>query len=340
MATLNYTARLQNLQNRRYDLELNESATTRAFSDKSIPENVRYLVESMLPIDQKYNEKTKTAANNVQKHLQNGFNLHFNRVYKTQGSILTGTNIKVHSDFDLLTIIDRYHYPEGQPTNPYRDSNPKEDIQELWDQAVAILKGIYDEVDDSGEKSIAVFNKSLKRKVDIVPCYWYHSNKYDETQDEYYKGIYLYDFKLKIKTKKDYPFATIHQVNAKGDNTTDGSRRGIRLLKTLKADNESIGLSSFHLTSLVHGIQNTDIMYNKGSEMSIARAMSSTIKRLIDDPIYRKSIKCPISIETPFEKDEVVAELKKLKEDLDTLIEDASKEIIHSSAVQKTLLTY
>ena len=154
------------------------------------------------------------------------------------------------------------------------------------------------------------------------------------------RGIYLYNFKQKMRTKKDYPFATVSQVNTKGDLTADGSRRGIRLLKTLKADNEAIGLSSFHLTSLVHAIENTRLAYIPGNELQIARAVSDQMTRLINDSTYRKSILCPIEIETPFQKDELVVELKKLKDDLDVLIEDASKEIISSIPLQKAILTY
>lgn len=340
MATLDYTKRLINLQNRKFDKELNESHISKSFSSRDIPDNVKYLVESMRPIDSKYNAKTLEAASRVQKHMQDGFKLHFNRVYKTQGSVRTGTNIKVHSDFDLLTIIDKYHYPEESNGNSYTDSNPDEDIVELRRQATKILKGIYDEVDDSGEKSISIFNKSLNRKVDIVFCFWYHSKKYEESKDEYYKGVYLYKFPSKTKVK-DYPFATIQNVNYKGDNTIDGSRRGIRLLKNLKADSEnSIALSSFHLTTIVHQIENSRLLYLAGNELKIAKAMSNEMNTILHDDAYRKALKCPIGIESPFSKDETIFEIKKLKADLDSLIEDSAKEILSSQVIEKAILSY
>lgn len=341
MAIKNYTQRLANLQNRKFDSELNESLISKSFSSKEIPDNVKYLVESMRPIDKKYNEKTIEAASRVQKHLENGFNLHFKRAYKTQGSVTTGTNIKVHSDFDLLTVINSYYYPEeSDPKNVYTYSDPNEDIIELRKQAVNILKSIYDEVDDSGEKSISIFNKSLNRKVDVVFCYWYHSKKYEETKSEYYKGIYLFKFPTKTKIK-DFPFATIENVNYKGDNTSDGSRRGIRLLKNLKADSDlKINLSSFQLTSIVHSIDDELIKYSVGEELKIALAMSKEMEKLINSSIYRKSVKGPNGTENPLEKDETVIEIKKLKSDLDSLIEDSSKEILSSPIVKRAILTY
>ncbi|MDI1255392.1 MAG: hypothetical protein PSV16_04765 [Flavobacterium sp.] len=341
MAIQNYTQRLENLQARKFDRELNESLISKSFSSKDIPDNVKYMVESMRPIDSKYNEKTIEAAQRVQAHLEKGFDLHFKRAYRTQGSVRTRTNIKVHSDFDLLVIIDRYHYPqESDPNNTYTSSDPNEDIIELRKQAVKILKDIYDEVDDSGEKSISIFNKSLNRKVDIVFCFWYHSNKYNETNNEHFRGVYLYKFPTKTRLK-DFPFATINNVNHKGDTTFDGSRRGIRLLKNLKADSDpKICLSSFHLTTIVHSIESVLINYSNGEELKIAQEISKELQKLIDSSTYRKSVTSPNGLENPLEDDSLLPELKKLKADLDSLIEDSAKEILSSATIKRAILTY
>ncbi len=88
-------------------------------------------------------------------------------VLQAQGSVMTNTNIKVYSDFDLLAIVDRYHYAQTV-NDPYTASDPDTDIQEMWKQGKTILSGIYDEVDASNPKCISVINKSLNRKVDVV----------------------------------------------------------------------------------------------------------------------------------------------------------------------------
>ena len=274
MAIINYRQRLQNIQDRKFDRELKESVVSKTFSSQEIPENIKYLAESMRKIDQQYNSKTYDAANRVQKHLEDNLSLHFNRVYRTQGSVITNTNIKVHSDFDLLTIVDKYHYNEPLVKNSsdYTQSDPDEDILELRSQSTKIMREIYDDVDSSGKKGISIFNKSLNRKVDLVFCFWYHTQKYIETKNEYYKGIYLYEFPFKRRIL-DYPFAHINNVNHKGDNTNDGARKGIRLLKNLKADSDrKIDLTSFHLTSLVHSIENELLNYSFGNEILIAKA--------------------------------------------------------------------
>jgi len=345
MATLNYTKRLSNLQTRKFDQELHESVLSKSFGTRDLPDDVKYLVESMLPIDNKYNNKTIEAAEMVKKHLENKFQLHFNRAYRTQGSVKTSTNIKVHSDLDLLAIIDKYFYPEKSNGNVYTESDPNVDIKEFRKQATTILKGIYDEVDDTGEKCISVFNKNLHRKIDVVFGFWYNTEEYEKTKNggnyEYYRGIYLYKFPNGPR-EKDFPFAHISQVNYKGDQTADGSRKGIRLLKNLRADSESKieNLKSFHLTTIVHSIETNNLIYSPGNEVTIAREISGQMKRIIENPAYRKEIKSPNGTEHPLIKDELVADIKNLKEDLDILIEDASKDILTSPTIRKAILTY
>lgn len=345
MATLDYTKRLANLQSRKFDSLLNESLISKSFSAKDLPDNVKYMVESMRPIDQKYNSKTIEAADNVQTHLQKGFDLHFNRAYRKQGSVKTDTNIRVHSDIDLLTIIDKYFYPEISNGNNYTASDPHDDIKELRKQATKILKDVYHEVDDSHDKCISIFNKSLKRKVDIVFGFWYNTEEYEKSKgvnnNEYYRGIYLYKFPNGPR-ELDYPFAHLHQVNSKGDNTSDGSRRGIRLLKTLRADSdvEFKNLKSFQLTTIVHSIDSANLNYSPGNELNIAKVVSAEIGNILYNPNYRKTIKSPNGTEKPLAKDEIVPEIKLLKADLDTLIEDSSKEILNSQVIEKAILTY
>jgi hypothetical protein len=243
---------------------------------------------------------------------------------------MTDTNIKVHSDFDLLTIIDRYHYnaADVETTNTYTDSDPNLDIKDLRKQSTSIMKNIYDEVDDSGTKSIAIFNKSLNRKVDIVFCYWFHTSDYVQTQNEYYRGVYLYDFPKETKIK-DYPFAHIKQVNNKGDNSNDGSRKSIRLLKSLKSDSDQkIDLSSFHITTIVHNMPEADLYYDRrGKEILIAKNTSDYIERLIEDQNLRSSLTSPNGTEKPFNKDGKVEDLKKMKLELDNLLIDVYEDI-------------
>lgn len=338
MATLNYKQRLTNLQQRRFDQELNEAILTKSFSRSDIPDDIKYLAEIMKPISKKSTDKTIEAAGRVQTHLESKYQLSFSRAYRTQGSIMTNTHIKV-SDFDLLIIIDGYHYlAPGLPTiSPYK-GEPQTDISELRKQSLLLLEDIYDEVDDTNEKCITIFNKSLRRKVDVVFGFWYNTQKYNETNNEFYRGI---KFKTN-QTQPDYPFAHITIVNGKGDTTADGSRMGIRLLKTLREDCEEnlSELKSFHLTSLIHSIDNGWLSYSSGGEIKIAQAISQHIDRVLNDSEFRKAIDSPNRIEKQVISTALLPNLERLKIDLDTLIEDATKDLQRSAYLQKTIITY
>lgn len=341
MAALDYNKRLANLQSRRYDPGLREYAVTNKFSASDVPADVKYLFESMRPIDQKYNAKTIQAAENVRTHLERDFNLHFQRDHRTQGSVKTNTNIRVHSDFDLLTIVKKYFYEETNSGTVYTATDPNDDIVEMRKQATTIMKKQYDKVDDTGDKCISIENQNLHRKVDIVFGFWYSTDEYKKSNNEYYRGVDLYNFKIKQR-QRDYPFATMSNVNYKGDQTLDGSRKGIRLLKNLRADSDTDFklLKSFQLTTIVHGIDDHLLVYYQGSELKIAQEVSEQLKKLIEDPAYRVSLQSPNGIERPLSSADTVPELIKLKADLDLLIEDAAKDIAGSYNLQRTILSY
>ena len=336
---INYTKGLQNIQNRKFDGALNESLTTKSFSSTDIPENIKYLWESMQEIPAKSNAKTIDAGERVKTHLEQELKLHFKRDYRTQGSVTTKTNIAVHSDYDLLTIVGKYHYvvPPLTVTNPYTDSNPDTDIKDLRSQAEKILRNWYDEVEPKG-KSIKIFNKALYRYVDVVCGFWNNTTDYEQTDSEVNRGIYLYDFD-KNKKVPDYPFAHIYYVNQKGDQTNDGSRKAIRLLKNVKKDSDvKINLSSFILTTIVHSIDYRKLFYTTGSELSITQTISDQLNILINDSSYRSQIKSPNRTETPL-TDETVPEMQKLKNDLDAIIRDSAREL-SSTLVKARMLNY
>jgi hypothetical protein len=338
MAMLNYNKRLANINNRKFDAGLNESVSSKLFSSRVLPENIKYLVESMSAIGPKYNSRTIEAADRVKNHLEKGLDLHFTRAYRNQGSVVTKTNIKTHSDFDLLAVVNKYFYPAPAVPNPYpyTDSDPNSDIKLLRSQSLSILKSVYDEVDDSGEKCICIFNKDLHRYVDVVFAFWYNTEEYEKNNNEHYRGVKL----THSHATPDFPFAHANNVNYKGDSTEDGSRRAIRLLKNLAADSDTEIklLRGFHFTTVVHDIANELIRYNKINDIAIAMAVSSQLDRIINEAVYRVLLKSPNGTEYPLTKDGMVDEFILIKKDLDTLIADSSNEYTTSNTIRNTIL--
>ena len=268
---------------------------------------------------------------------------HLRRTYRTQGSVETKTNIKIHSDYDLLLIIEGYRFVEiHDPTSTYTATVPDDDIALLRKEATRVLKQIYDEVDETGPKSISILNKHLNRKVDVVFCFWYDSQTFITTKREFHRGVHLYDFPQRRKVPADYPFATIENVNSKGDLTNDASRKGIRFLKTIRADKEDEIkiLKGFHLMSLVHDIENHQLSGAPGNEIQIASKISEKLGRLIGSPSERKSLRSPNKMETPLADDNTLPELKLLKNEVDTIIEDTVQEIRRGLSTQSSFANY
>ncbi|WP_295119295.1 hypothetical protein [uncultured Chitinophaga sp.] len=337
---VNYSKRLQNVQNRKFDRGLNESLTSQSFAKRDLPENMKYLLEAMRPIGKKYNDRTIAAAEAVQNHLENGYNLHFLRTYRRQGSVETNTNIEAHSDIDLLTIIGRYHFlAPGIPNNdPYTYSEPQDDIKLLRTQSNLILSRQYDEIDNSGEKCLSIFNKHYQRKVDVVFAFWYSTPEYISLLDERRRGILIGS----RHAKADYPFAHIDAVNNKGNHTFDGSKMAIRLLKTLKADADTDWdlLKSFQLTTIVHSMNNNSLLFLHSNQIQIASAISEHLSRIIDDRDFRRGIWSPNSSELPLLDEKIVPQLVMLKRDLDELIIDTSNELRNSFFIKQAMQSY
>ena len=77
----------------------------------------------------------------------------------------------------------------------------------------------------------------------------------------------------------------------------------------------------------------------RGKEILIANSISNQLAKIISDSQYRKEIKCPNGTEMPFKDDSIVTELIKIKKDLDSLLEDISREL-HSPINKRELLIY
>ena len=135
----------------------------------------------------------------------------FNPDFKYQGSVPCNTHIKYHSDIDLLVIIDKFEIFENSARirNRYM-GDPKEDLTNLRAVCIEILKKSYSVADiEKNSKSIKISGGSLRRHIDVVPANWYNSEKWYDTEIDYYRGIQIFDNKTKER-HKNFPFLNIH----------------------------------------------------------------------------------------------------------------------------------
>lgn len=322
----NYKRRLEQLYSRRYNEVTQRRLFSESFNDPSIGDRAKYVFESMLPVEPNYTMKTMVASDKVETHLKREINQSISFEY--QGSVTTDTHIKIHSDIDLLVIIENFYSLETPqiPVSPYL-GNPCEDMKSLRVDCYSVLNNIYKEVDNSNSKSIAVELTSPKRKVDVVVCNWFNSNTYKSSNNPINRGIQLYDKKKDLRENPDYPFLHIKNVNDKGENTSGGFKKLVRLLKTLKVDTAgtAIKLSSFKITGLLYDIPNE---YFNVDDLKLLHVAKDQLYQVITNDDYREQIKSPNHTEYVFGKDGIeVTELKKLLLEVEEIIQDVSEEL-------------
>jgi hypothetical protein len=330
----NYSKKLEKLEARRKDEVLEKSYLSKSFSDNAFKyqESTRYALESMQEVDPNTRNIAMTDAQKIIDCLNIGlakYSLHVE--FRLQGSVETNTNIKFHSDIDILIftkLFERLEFPQ-KPVSPYT-GDTLADMIGLKSKSVETLKNSsYSNVDDSKGKAITISISKPKRKVDVVPANWFNSNDFNKTGIPYYRGVQLFDSKEKKHLVDDYPFLHIQKVNEKDVRVGGSLKKLVRLLKTLKADaeTEEIKLSSFEITSIIYNISEKELFVNSGKDLSLLPFASEQLRKLIDDKIYRNAMLSPNGKELVFPDDKKVDELKKLKLELDALIVDVTAEL-------------
>ncbi len=328
----NYTKRLENLKKRRTDDGIIQKAyLSESFAKAEFSESVKYALESMKPIEASYTKNTILASEKVQANLTKGFvEKKLSVTYRHQGSVETDTSIKLHSDIDLLVITEKYHSlePPLVPASPYQ-GDPLADLKELRTESYSILNSVYKQVDDSKAKAIQVFPTDPKRKVDVVVANWYNSVDYSNTYgSEKLRGIHIYD-KKKHSRQADFPFLHITKVNEKDTNVNGGLKKLIRLLKTLKVDADyDINLTSFEITSMLYDMSLISLIKSEYQSLMLLPEASKQLDKIITEKSYREALQSPNGKELVFGiNTEKIIEIKKLKLELDELIQDITEEL-------------
>ena len=95
-------------------------------------------------------------------------------------------------------------------------------------------------------------------------------------------------------------------------------------MKTIKADADyEINLSSFEISSCMYCIPTQDLYLLEDFQLRLLPLASSHLNLIITNDDYRKNIKSPNGKEIVFQdSDNKVVELKKLKREVDEIIDD------------------
>lgn len=327
-----YNKRIESLNKRRYDDTIRKAVLSESFFSESFGKTTKYVLESMKEIDSNYTKNTYEASSKIQVHLKTGLNADGIEVeFEHQGSVPMNTHIKLHSDIDLVVIHNGFFSlePPLTPSIPY-NGNPIDDLKQLREKCFKILNGIYEQVDNSNSKSIAVYPTQPKRKVDVVQANWYDSIEYvNSGRLKKFRGFNIYDYHANIR-KTDFPLLNISNINDKDVLVRGSLKRSIRFLKTLKVDADyEIKLSSFEISTIAYNIDNYTLNKSQNQSIALLPVLSNHLNEVITNKFYRDSIFSANGKEQVFKdcNDSKVLELKKLKREVDEIIEDLKEEI-------------
>ncbi len=260
-------------------------AIQKAFSDElstlSYSDVLTFIRVAMKGVEPEYTQKSKDAGERVKEHLLKELT---DVTFKYQGSVMTNTHIKGHSDIDLLTICEKFYTHDSSNikellNTPVRrekfrqasieklekevntsnyTGNSLEDLKKMRLDSEKILLDVYKICDISHAKAIKITNLSLKRDVDIVIANWYDdvSSIINDKGDS--RGIQIYNKEKNKKEKADFPFISINRINERSTSTNGRLKKMIRFLKNVKAISEhEIDLSSFDINAICYDIDPT-----------------------------------------------------------------------------------
>lgn len=251
-------------------------------SSISYADVLKYVRFAMTGVDAAYTQKSKEAGENVKKHLISGGIIDADFEY--QGSVMTNTHIKGHSDIDLLVVSDQFYGWNQLEVNSLLNNpmtfikyntiqigNLQEEIRKtpyqgddlqnlaaLRNRSENILFKKYSECDTTKPKSIKIKNKDLNREVDVVIANWFddaNSIIYNKGSN---RGIQVYNKIENSRGKVDFPFLSIERINEKSTFTQGRLKKMIRFIKNIKFSSpycNSINLNSFDFNAICYDIE-------------------------------------------------------------------------------------
>jgi len=346
----NYNDLVKGIQNRTNPDMINESelfeekfsAGLKQPSNKKVLE---YIKRAMHGVEVRYTERTIEAGKKVMKHLkENNPNIE----YRFQGSVMTNTHIKGHSDIDLLQITNTFYSHDSRDVfnDAYNSfhfnsieknrilnllnssiftGSPNNTLSDLRKTAEVVLQNNYKYVNINKSKSIEVKPTNPPRLVDVVTASYYETVKSVTKSDLAEKGIQVYDKENDTRLDVDYPFLKIKLVNEKDKSVNGRLKKMIRFIKNIKVDSgyseQLKELTSFDITSICYAIPAVE--YMQKSYIELVPVLLGYFEKIIIDSDYRNSLISVDGTEPIFKgKDEKVRVLGLLLKELFEIVQD------------------
>lgn len=238
-----------------------ESYQTRAQSQK----NTQYALGAMQEVGPDYTRISVETAERVGNQLNRALTaLGWSVSFDLQGSVPCNIHIRGVSDVDLLIFDERFHTydPSGVRAQRGAFSTPVpytalDAMLALRAQVEISLEDKFPaaDIDFEGGKAVKISGGSLARPVDVVPSYWHDTAEYQRSNQKHDRAVNVLDKKVP-NTIKNMPFKHIMLITDRDTQALSGTKKAIRLCKSVKADaideGKDIPLSSFDIASILY----------------------------------------------------------------------------------------
>lgn len=290
-----------------------------------LPTSIRYAVMSMQMMDPAHTEISLREGARVRNHIEK--ELPGDIDYRFQGSVINRTDIRSHSDIDLLCITKAFYYlAPGQKTAYPWTGNPAKHLKDQRDASAKRLDTSFPAASVSdGSKSISITGGSLARKVDIVAAAWNNTLDYLNTNDETYRAIKILDSSGQANNgwgdlPQNQPFLHNKLLDERDAETCGSFRKAARLMKCLKYD-ESINISSFDIVAIAYRMDTATLINCSSNQLMIVAVCCEFCRHLLDATALRESLMVPDQSRRIFKPEGLTStsDLEKLWQALRTL---------------------
>lgn len=358
----NYTQRLAKLRNRRLGIDspttlaksldfAERSRLTESYERRGKTDAIKYALGAMQELEPKYTAISIEEGERVRNQLQNGLAAAGIPVsFEPQGSVPINIHIRFASDVDLLVLHEAFVTldwagPGASTYTRLSGSTPLEDVTTLRSKCEFILEQKFPavKVDKSGAKSICLTGGSLQRKVDVVPSHWHDTAAYQASKQKR-------DREVKVLNKEsnsfisNRPFMHMHMIEGKDAVTGGGSKKVIRLLKSVKNDSDrTIEMSSYEIASLVWHFNAVALIKPTYLDLALVAETQNQLNVLVSNPSLTQSLLVPDGSRKIIDSSEKFGALQLLKREIDELVRDLAKELnpfiyANDDLIRKSLL--
>ncbi|MEM9326611.1 MAG: hypothetical protein AAGA85_13185 [Bacteroidota bacterium] len=311
---------LKKLHARRFDELQKQVYLSDAFLRSSFEPHMKYVLECMQPIPDRYSERLYHTSQRITDKLERDLSERtIEADFRYQGPRQTGTEVYLYGDIQVMVILP-----------PTAETEAELAVRLLGSQIEALCAGssLFRTVAYDQNAAVQVTtSKKPRSQIDILPCIWIDTKSYKDRSKEITRGIAEFDFVEDVR-KSYLPFRNMARINRLDKRVKGNLKRLSRLLRSLQLDaRESINLSSYELTCALYNMPEKRLRIEPRYILSLLPVISEYLDQLARYGMFRK-VMSPSKKELIFGHDESKGgELLKLKSILDDTIIDLQDEL-------------